>query len=103
MSPDDLKERIEHRDAVLDVRALLATKSGKNFFKYIFRHFNVGDVPPMGVEGTMLHDMLGLWRAGNAIYKLAAEANVEMTAQILAQIEKEKYDELQAVSRDESE
>lgn len=94
LSPEDIREAIEHRDMLLDIRALLATSSGKNFFKYLFKHFQVGELPEMGLDGTMLADTLGFLRAGNSVFKLVAEADAEMAGKFLAENEKEKYDRL---------
>lgn len=96
---EDYKEAIEHRDALLDVRAILATTSGKNFFKYLFKNFEVNELPPLGLEGSLLMDKLGFLRAGNSIFKLIAEADANMAASILAQIEKDRYAQKYAESK----
>lgn len=94
LSSEDIREAIEHRDILLDIRALLSSSSGKNFFKYLFKHFQVGELPEMGLDGTMLADTLGFLRAGNSVFKLVAEADAEMAGRFLAENEKEKYDRL---------
>lgn len=94
MTDEDLKDLLEHQNVVLDVRAILQTKYGKNFFKYIFKNLLVGEVPPQGSDGNMLFELLGFIRAGNSIFKLASEADVKTTALILAEVEKGKQDEL---------
>ena len=91
---DEHKEAVEHRDALLDIAAILATSSGKRFFKYLFKELQVGELPAQGVEGNYLMDTLGFLRAGNAIFKLVAEADAGKAGEILAKIEREKYDEL---------
>lgn len=88
---EDLKERVRHRDTILDIQAILATKNGKNFIKYLFESFEVGSLPPRGLTGEVLMDMLGFLRAGNSVFKIVAEANPEVAALLLAQIEKEKH------------
>lgn len=88
------KEAIEHRDVLMDIQAIFSQKNGKNFFKYLFKHFNVGEMPETGLQGDMLHEALGLHRAGNSIFKLAAEADPQIAASLLAEIEKERYEEL---------
>lgn len=91
LSGEELQEAIEHRDIIMDVQAVLMTSSGKNLFKYLFREFELGEVPPNGMEGNLLHGYLGHLRAGNALFKLASEANAEIAGSLLAQIEKERY------------
>lgn len=93
-SPEDIKEAIEHRDVVLNVRSVLATTPGKILFKYLFKSFDVGQPPFQGFEGAMLHDHLGFLRSGNSIFKLACEANAETAAGLLAEIEKDRYETL---------
>ncbi len=91
MTEEELREALEHRNVVQDVQAVLLSSSGKNLFKYLFREFAVGDVPPDGMEGNLLHGYLGHLRAGNSIFKLASEANADVAGHLLAQIEKERY------------
>lgn len=89
---EEISEAIEHRDIILDVRAVLATNAGKNLFKYLFKHFEVAQSVPQGFEGMMLHEWLGFMRAGNSIFKLAAESDFIEASRLLAKIEKERYD-----------
>ena len=91
---EEIKEAIEHRDILLAIRSMLGTPSGRAFFKYLFKHFQVGELPEMGLDGTMLADTLGFLRAGNSVFKLVAEADAEMAGKFLAENEKEKYDRL---------
>jgi hypothetical protein len=96
LSQEEISERIEHRDALLDARAVLATVTGRNFLKYLFKSLEVNELPQFGLEGNFLHDKLGFLRAGNAVFKLVAEADAEIAAGILAQIEKDRYVKLYA-------
>lgn len=96
MAEEDRKAAIEHRDVLLAIRAVLATSSGKTFFKYLFKHFEVAQLPEIGIEGTLLADRLGFLRAGNSIFQLVAEADAEAAAQLLAHNEKERYAKLYA-------
>jgi hypothetical protein len=91
---EDIKERIEHRDALLDIRGILKTEPGQRFFKYLFKNFEIGQVPAQGLEGSFLHDRIGFLRAGRSIFEIASEADFEMAAKLLAQIEKERYDKI---------
>jgi hypothetical protein len=91
---EELREAIEHRDALMDIRAILSTASGKRFFKYLIKNLEVGELPPLGIEGTLLSDKLGFLRAGNAVFKLTCEADFTVAATLLAEVEKEKYERL---------
>ncbi len=93
------KEALEHGNMLLALRAILATEHGRTFFKYLFKTFQVNELPAQGVDGMMLHDTLGYLRSGRAIFKIAAEANAIVAAELLAQNEKEAYDELMAQNR----
>lgn len=90
----EIKIRTAHRDAKLDIAAVLSTLPGRRFIKYLFDSLDVGMMPDQLMEGTILHDRLGFLRAGNSIFKLVAEASPEAAGLILAELEKERYDEL---------
>lgn len=94
LTDDERKEALEHRDAILDVRAILATSSGKRFLKYLFKHQEVAQLPDLGLEGSFLHDRLGSLRPGRLLFELVCEANAELAGTLLAEIEKERYAEL---------
>lgn len=90
------KEALEHRDVLLALRAILPTENGRMVFKYLFKCLQVNELPAKGVDGFLLHDTLGFLRSGREVFKLAAEANTEVAAQLMAEIEKENYVELVA-------
>ncbi len=94
MDQEEISERTEHRDALLNVRQILSTVSGRAYFKYLFKNLEVGQLPELGLDGLLLHDKLGFLRAGRSIFELAAEAEPMIAAQILAQNEKERYAKL---------
>jgi len=94
LTEEQMKAAIEHRDMLLDLRSVLASEPGKRVFKYLFKHLLVGDVPELGLEGPILHDRLGSLRTGNAIFKIVAEADWQIAANLLAQKEKEAYADL---------
>lgn len=88
----DLRERIEHQEILKDLRAVLSHAYGKNFIRYLFKEFSVGDFPlTQGIDNGFLMESLGYFKAGNAIFKIVSEASPELAGQILAQIEKEKH------------
>ena len=91
MTQEEHEEAIEHRDILLDVRAVLTTVSGRNFFKYLFKYFEVGELPPIGLPEEFIREKLGLLRAGQSVFELASEANAEMAGSLLAQKEKDRY------------
>ncbi len=96
LSPEEIKESIQRRDLLLHVRAILATASGKEVFKYFFDEFGVGQFPAPGLIEEQLRDELGNLRVGNSIFKLASEADFEIAGNLLAQLEKDRYDQLYA-------
>lgn len=98
-SQEEVAEAVEHRDVLLNIRAILATNSGRDFFKYLFKHLEVCELPPVGLTGELLMDKLGSLRVGNQIFKLVAEADAQVAANILAITEKERYAKLYAESQ----
>ena len=88
---EELKEQVKHHAVLQDIQAVLATKSGKNFIKYLFENLEVCELPPLGLSGDLLMDKLGCLRAGNAILKIVMEANPDVTGSILAQMERERH------------
>lgn len=91
LSQDEVSEAIEHRDVLLDVRAILGTGSGRNFFKYFFKYYSITDLPYLGLEGPIMFEKMGHLRLANSVFQLVAEANPEIAAQILADVEKKKH------------
>ena len=90
----ELRDQVEHQNVLLAIADILKTKSGLDLFKYLFKSLDVAQVPPVGMDGTELHEYLGHLRAGNSIYKLASEADYNITGTLTAQIERQKYDDL---------
>lgn len=88
-SQEEISERIEHRDALLNVRAIMKTAAGQGFFKYLFKNYDPIFLPPMGLEGAILHEGLGQRRAYIELFKLVAEADAETAARLLAENVKE--------------
>lgn len=99
IAEEDIRARIEHRDTLLHIQAMLATLSGRHFVKYLFREFEVTKLPPLGMEGNQLMDKIGSLRAGQAIFEIVAEASPELAASILAQIEKERHAQIYSDSQ----
>lgn len=86
------QESVEHRDALLSIASILQTKEGEKLFKYLFKNFEVANLPPKGMEDKELHEYLGYLRAGNSVYKLVCEADANIAASILSKLERERYD-----------
>ena len=84
----------EHANCVAAIRAIVETTSGREFFKYCFKEFGVGTLPEPGINGEYLHGLLGHLRAGTAIFSLVAEAHAEFAGRLLADVQKERYNEL---------
>lgn len=103
LTPEEAKERIRHRDALLDIQAVLKTVSGYRLFTYLFREYDPLFLPDMLIEGAMLHEGLGQRRAFIEIFKLVSEADPANAAAILAQNIRERYNELLAEQQIEDE
>lgn len=89
------QERLEyakHQDALMNIRGLLQTKEGQKFVKYLFESLGVGELPEIGVTGEMMHERLGLTRAAQSVFSLISQANAEIAARLLAEIEREKHE-----------
>lgn len=84
----------EHAHMLTVTRGILSTENGQRFFKYLFREFSVGVLPPRGLDGPDLADMLGYLRAGQSIFKLAAEADSAIAGSLLALLERDRQDEI---------
>jgi len=88
------KEARRYAGVLKDISVVLGTPAGKGFVRYLLKELEVGELPAMGLPEEFLRDKLGFLRAGNSIFKMVAQANPEVTGALLAQIEKEKYEEL---------
>jgi hypothetical protein len=93
LTKEEIKERQEHQQCLEDIRAILSSKAGRSFAKYLLKNLDVGELPEMGLSDGLLADRLGFLRAGNSIYKLMSEADHYTVGIILSEIEKEKLDE----------
>lgn len=90
LNDEDLQEAIEHAQTLKDVIAVLSTPSGERFIKYLFKHFEVAELPPLGLQDDLLYDKLGSLRPGRTLFRLVSEADPKMAGIILATVEKEK-------------
>lgn len=87
---EDLSEALEHTQVLKDVATLLSTQSGERFIKYLFKHFEVAELPPLGLKDDLLFDKLGSLRPGRTLFRLVSEADPRMAGIILSNVEKEK-------------
>lgn len=94
MTQEEVSERIEHRDALLDIRAIMKSQAGRRFFKYLFKNYDPIFLPDMGLEGPILHEGLGQRRAYIEMFNLVSEADPETAGQILAENTKERNERL---------
>ncbi len=100
MTEEERRDAVEHQDTILHVRAVLATASGRKIMKYLFKSFGVAELPEIGVDQPFLSERLGFLRAGNSIFKLVAEAAPEVAGNLLAEVEKERYEQLRKDSQE---
>lgn len=89
MTDEERREAKEHSDALQDLREILATQSGISLFTYLFKELEVGELPELGLEGSILMDKLGSLRAGRAVFDLVSEANAEVAGAIVAKNKKD--------------
>lgn len=94
ITDEERRARIDERNALIALQEILQSKSGKAFFKYLVRELKIHDLPVMGIEGADLHDVLGGLRVGQYIFSLLSRADHSIAANILATLEKEKYEKL---------
>jgi len=87
------QESVEHQNVLLALRAILQTPNGVTLFSYLFKNFNVGEMPVRGLTEVELHENLGFLRAGNSIYKLICEADASISASILSELERKRYEQ----------
>ncbi len=83
------KDEVEKRDIEEAIKTMMSSSQGKVFFKYLLKEFKVGELPPVGMEGPLLHDYLGFCRAGSNLFDIIINACPVETALILADIIKE--------------
>lgn len=88
------QESLEHRDVLLAISYILSTAEGRKLFTYLFKNFNVAELPDKTMDANELHEYLGFLRAGNSIYKLACEADSDIAASLLSKLERTRYDNL---------
>lgn len=86
----ELKDALEHQQVLKDVVTILATQPGERFIKYLFKHFEVVELPDLGFSGDLLFDKLGSLRPGRTLFRLISEADPRMAGILLASVEKEK-------------
>ncbi len=86
----EVQEALEHQQVLNDISSVLNTPTGFRVFNYLFKHFEYGELPPIGLQGDLLMDKLGSLRPGRALFRIVSEAEPRMAAQILSNIEKEK-------------
>lgn len=87
---EERKEVIEHQQMLNDILTVLNTIPGQRVFKYLFKHFEVTELPELGFTGDLLLDRLGSLRPGRALFRVVAEADPKKAAMLLAEIENEK-------------
>lgn len=89
----DAEEKIKHRVLIQHINALLTTVSGREFIKYLFLNFGVGELPAPLTTGERLIEEVAFHRCGLSIFKVISEANPYMAGTMLAELESEKNNE----------
>ena len=87
---EEIQEGLEHNQTLSDIVAVLSTPSGERFMRYLFKHFEVGELPDLGLMNDLLYDKLGSLRPGRALFRLVAQADPRMAGLIMASLETEK-------------
>ena len=88
---EETMQRSEHQEALQAIQAVVATTTGRHLLKYLFKLFEVGQLPDEGLSNDLLRSRLGELKVGRKFYELMSEAEPQQVALILAQIEREKY------------
>lgn len=91
MTEEERQLALEHKEVLEDIRAVVATLSGRRLFKYLMKVYKITDLPPEGIEGRELFEALGFLRSGRAIFELINQANAQVASELLTTIEKERY------------
>lgn len=86
----DLEELAEHQQILIDIAGVINTPQGLRVFTYLFKHFEYGELPDIGLPNEFLYDKLGSLRPGRALFRVVSEADPKLAGLILANIEKEK-------------
>lgn len=86
-----LEEEKLNNDTLGALKKILTTEEGVILFTYLFKNLDVTCVPEQDMIGDTLQEYLGFLRAGNSIFKLASNANSEVSAKILAQLERDRH------------
>lgn len=97
INPEELQLRTEQKqraDAVEAVRAMLNFPPARLFIKELFRMGEVGETPDVGLPHEFLRAQIGRMSLGREIYKLVSEGDHQMAALILAEVEKERQNEM---------
>ena len=89
VSPNDAMKK---RKALRNLLVLIRQPEGREFFKYLFEEFAIGDLPPVGVPESVLYHDIGFLKAGQTIFELVAQADAHLASLILAELKKEQYD-----------
>ena len=96
-NPFDNKEasQKEHETMLSNLKSILTRSEGKQFAKYLMKHFAVGEYPAPGIDKDLLLEIMGFSRAGESIFSILAQADPITTGQLMAEIQREKYNVIQ--------
>ena len=86
----------EHEHMLQDLSLILASAQGQNFIKYLMKHFGVAELPEINIPDKLRDEYIGFLRAGQALFEIVSQADNIKAGLILAQIQKDKYDDAKA-------
>lgn len=87
------KELLEHESMLQDLGHVLKSEQGQAVFKYLMKHFGVGELPDINIPTNLRDEYIGFLRAGKGIFDIVSQADTIKAGLLLAQIQKEKYDD----------
>lgn len=98
LTQEEQKLAAEHQDVLLAARAIITTKQGRKLFKYLLKSFEVSNPIPRNLDQSELQRYLGFHEAGTSLFKLLSEADSLIASGLLAEIEKDRQDEIYQAS-----
>lgn len=102
MTEQERLDAIDHQNTLKSIQVVMSMSHGRNFIKYLFKNFCVGDFPPVGLKGDDLLEYMSYLRAGNSIYKIILEATPELAGQLITEIERGRQDAERKIYSNES-
>jgi hypothetical protein len=89
---EERQSRLQHRDVLLAIGVLLQQKEGLTLFKYLFKNLDVVAKPDLNLDEKLLWQQIGFLNAGHSIFELICEADPNIAGQLIAELERERYE-----------